>query len=62
MQNGRRLCKSQTDKKIFGVCGGLGEYFNINSLWIRLAFCIAVICFGTGVLLYILLAILMPKY
>lgn len=33
----KKLYKSKTDKKICGVCGGLGEYFNVDSTIIRLA-------------------------
>ena len=48
------------DKKIFGVCGGLGEYFNMDPTLVRAAFLVALIIFGTGLLLYIILAIVMP--
>ena len=54
----RRLVKK--DKKIFGVCGGLGDYFDIDPTLVRALFLISVIIFGTGVLLYIILAIVMP--
>jgi phage shock protein C len=46
--------------KVFGVCGGLGDYFDIDPTWFRIAFVIAVVGFGFGVLLYLLLAIIMP--
>jgi len=58
MQN--RLVKSR-DKKLFGVCGGLGEYFNIDPTIIRLIFIIAFFGFGTGALAYIVMAIVMPN-
>lgn len=48
------------DKKIFGVCGGLGEYFGLDPTLIRILFVISVLIFGTGLLLYIILAIVMP--
>jgi phage shock protein C len=48
------------DKKIFGVCGGLGEYFSLDPTLIRILFVISVLIFGTGLLLYIILAIVMP--
>lgn len=58
----RRLKKSNRDKKIFGVCAGIGEYFGIDSTWIRIAFILGSI-FGGGasVPLYVLLAFVMPK-
>lgn len=54
----RRLVKK--DKKLFGVCGGLGDYFDIDPTLVRALFLISVILFGTGILLYIILAIVMP--
>lgn len=56
--NQKRLVKK--DKKIFGVCGGLGEYFSLDPTLVRAAFLVSAIIFGSGVLLYIILAIVMP--
>ena len=56
----KRLCKSGTDRKICGVCGGIAEYFGIDSTVVRLIFVI----FGlvsVGVLFYIIAALLMPQ-
>ncbi len=55
----KRLFKS-TDKKLFGVCGGLGEYFDIDPTFVRVLFLAAFLMFGTGLLLYVVLAIVMP--
>lgn len=44
----KKLYKSETDKMLFGVCGGLGEYFDISSTLIRILWVIAILCFGTG--------------
>ena len=49
------------DKKIFGVCGGLGDYFGIDPTIIRVLFLIALLGFGSGLLLYIILAIVVPE-
>ncbi len=49
------------DKKIFGVCGGLGNYFDIDPTVVRLIFLFALIVFGTGFLLYLVLALVMPE-
>lgn len=57
----KKLRKSQTDKKIAGVCGGLAEYFGVDSTIIRLIFALCVICFGTGLLAYIVCAVVMPE-
>ncbi len=57
----KRLYKSATDKKIDGVCGGIAAYFGIDSTLVRLAWVIAVLCFGTGIFAYIIAAIVMPR-
>jgi phage shock protein C len=55
----KRLVKR--DKKIFGVCGGLGYYFGIDPTLVRVLFLVAMLGFGTGLLLYIILALVMPE-
>ena len=57
----KKFYLSETDKKIGGVCGGLAEYFGIDSLILRLIFVALIIGWGTGLLLYILLWILAQK-
>ena len=57
----KKFYLSETDKKIGGVCGGLAEYFGIDSLILRLIFVALIFGWGTGLLLYILLWILAPK-
>ena len=56
----KRLTKSKKERMLFGVCGGLGEYFGIDPTFIRLAFA-ALALQGIGIVLYIILAILMPS-
>lgn len=55
-----RITKSKTDKVIDGVCGGLAEYFGIDSVLIRLIFVVLVFFNGLGLMLYIILVIIMP--
>jgi phage shock protein C len=55
-----KLYRSSTDKVFAGVCGGLGEYLNIDSSVIRILWAISVFIFGFGVLLYIISAIVIP--
>ena len=55
----KRLYKSETDKMIAGVCGGLGEYFGIDSTVVRIALVFFTFCGGSGILLYIIAAIAM---
>jgi phage shock protein PspC (stress-responsive transcriptional regulator) len=57
----KKLQRSQTDKILAGVCGGLAEYFDIEAVWVRLAFALAFIFAGSGVLIYIVLWIIMPE-
>ena len=57
----KRLYKSTTDKKIFGVCGGIAEYFDIDPTLIRLLWAISILCLGTGLLAYIIAAIILPE-
>lgn len=56
----KKLYKSSEDKKIAGVCGGIAKYFNVDSTWIRLAWVFLIFFAGTGVLAYIICAIVMP--
>ena len=57
----KRFYLSETDKKIAGVCGGLAEYLNIDSLLVRVAFILFTFSFGGGLIAYILLWLCAPK-
>ncbi|MCS6916091.1 MAG: PspC domain-containing protein [Chitinophagales bacterium] len=50
-----------SEKKLFGVCSGLSEYFGVDPTLIRAVFVVAFLLFGTGLLVYLVLAILMPE-
>lgn len=56
-----RLTRSRKDRVIFGVCGGLAEYFGVDAVIIRLAFVVFTIIEWPGILLYIILAIIIPE-
>ncbi len=56
----KQLYKSSTNKKIAGVCGGIGEYFDIDPTLVRLGFVALSFMFGGGLVVYILAAIIMP--
>ena len=56
----KQLCKSNTNKKIAGVCGGIGEYFDIDPTIVRLGFVALSFMFGGGLVVYILASIIMP--
>ena len=53
----KRLCKSNKDKVFTGVCGGIAEYFKIDSLIVRLIF---IFTSGGTAIIYIILALLLP--
>jgi phage shock protein C len=55
-----RLYRSTEHKIIGGVCGGLGEHFNIDPTWLRLAFVILTITKGLGLLLYVIGWVVIP--
>ena len=57
---GKKLYKSSTDKKIAGVCGGIAEYFNIDSTLVRLGWVVFCALGGSGLLAYIITALVMP--
>ena len=57
----KKLFKSKTDKKICGVCGGVSEYFEIDSTLVRLAWVIFTLLGGSGIIAYIIAAIVMPQ-
>src|SRR5690606_23641274 len=55
-----RLRRSSTDKVLFGVCGGLANYFQIDPVLIRVGFVALTLAGGSGLLIYLVLAIIMP--
>lgn len=56
-----RLYRSKTNSMVCGVCGGLGEYFNIDANLIRFIWAVMMFCGGTGFLAYIIAVILLPE-
>lgn len=57
----RRLHLSNSDRKIGGVCGGLGERFEIDPVLFRVAFILLALACGLGIFLYIVLWLLIPR-
>lgn len=58
----RSLFLSDTNKKIGGVCGGLGEYFGIDATIIRILWFLSIFLDGIGLLAYFIAWIVMPKH
>lgn len=58
---GKKLTRSKKDRFVAGVCGGLGEYFDIDPMVFRLIFILLTIFAGSGVIIYIICWILIPE-
>ncbi len=56
-----RLTRSETDKRIAGVCGGIAEYFDIDATVVRIVFVLIALLTGVGVLIYAVLWIVLPR-
>lgn len=56
----KKLWRSRTDRKIAGICGGLGDYFQVDSLWIRLIFVLFFLAGGAALLVYLVMWLLVP--
>lgn len=56
-----KLYRSKSDKKIAGVCGGIGKHFDIDPTIVRIAFIIFTLAGGAGGLLYLILALVIPS-
>lgn len=59
----KRLTRSKSDRMVFGVCGGLGKYFGVDPTLIRLGFAFFTLLSGVGpgIVIYIIMAIIMPQ-
>lgn len=56
----RQLTRSETNRRLAGVCGGIAEYFGIDPILVRIGFLLAALM-GWGILLYVILWIVLPK-
>lgn len=57
----RKLYRSRKDRSIAGVCGGLAEYFDIDSTWVRLLFILFFFLGGSAFLIYIVMWLIVPN-
>lgn len=60
MKTTKRLYRSKTNKIVGGVCGGFGEYLNIDPVLIRLILVLMFLCTGFGLIAYIIAWIIIP--
>lgn len=57
----KRLYRSRSNRMLCGVCGGVGEYFNVDPTLVRLAMVLlGALSFGTGVAAYFVAAVIIP--
>lgn len=57
----KKLRRSSKDNKICGVCGGIADFFGVDVTIVRILFVLFTLAGGSGILLYIAMAIIMPK-
>ena len=57
----KKFYLSTTDKKIGGVCGGIAEYFEVDSLLVRVLFLVTILELGVGLFAYLILWLLAPR-
>lgn len=57
----RKLFKSNTNRMLCGVCGGIGEYFKIDPTLVRILWVVFCMCGGSGIIAYIIAAIIIPE-
>lgn len=55
-----RLIRTQNDRIVGGVCGGLGRFLGVDSVFVRLAFVLFSLAGGAGLLVYLVLLVVMP--
>ncbi|MDO9517261.1 MAG: PspC domain-containing protein [Methanosarcinaceae archaeon] len=58
----KRLYRSKNNSMIAGVCGGLGEYLDMDPTFIRLLWVLFILAGGSGILAYIILWIIIPQH
>ncbi len=59
--SGKKLYRSRDDKFLAGVCGGLADYFNMDSNLIRILWIILILFKGAGVLVYLIAWLIIPE-
>jgi phage shock protein C len=57
----KRLYRVENDRIIFGVCGGVAEYFSVDPSIVRIVWAVLTLAWGAGLLAYIIAAIVVPK-
>jgi phage shock protein C len=61
MDTTRKLYRSKANRQIAGVCGGLAEFFNVDTTLIRVLFVVLAVLGGSGLVLYVAMWIIVPE-
>ena len=61
MEPTRKLYRSRTNRKLAGICGGLGQYFNLDATLLRVLFVLLAVLGGSGLILYLALWVIVPR-
>ncbi len=61
MNNDKKLFKSASQRMLCGVCGGIAEYFNMDVTLVRILWVIFTLMGGSGLLAYVIAAVIMPE-
>ena len=56
----KKLYRSKTDRRIWGVCGGLAKYFNIDPTIVRVVAVASIFCGTLGIWIYLITALVVP--
>jgi len=56
-----KLYRSRTDRKIWGVCGGIAKHFDVDPTIIRIIFAASILCGSLGLWVYVIMAIIVPS-
>jgi phage shock protein C len=57
----KRLYRSRSNRRLFGVCGGVGEYFNIDPVIVRILWILFTLAGGSGLIGYIIACLIVPE-
>lgn len=61
MEPTRKLYRSKNDRKLSGVCGGLGEYIGVDPNVVRVLFIVLAVLGGAGLIIYLAMWIIVPQ-
>ena len=61
MTSDKRLYRSRSDRKLAGVCAGIADYFGWDPTLVRVGWIVLTLMGGSGILLYLILWLVMPK-